>query len=134
MRRVAGFFVARPWAFLSSHAEVLLAVAENPESRVAELAEAARITVRHTYRVLRDLERGGCVRRMRRGRCNHYELHREARAPDLPVEEEQSLEALLELLRQARLRSRPGRRARAARASRNPPGAAALSPIRRAHT
>jgi len=38
---------------------VLLAVARDPDLRVREIAEAAGITERYAYRVLRDLQTAG---------------------------------------------------------------------------
>jgi DNA-binding transcriptional ArsR family regulator len=70
----------RSWAFITTHARVLLAVAQNPELRVQEIAEAARITGRSAYRILADLVGAGYLRRTRAGRRNRYELD-----PDLPI-------------------------------------------------
>jgi len=66
----------RSWTFITSHAQVLLAVARNPDASVVELAEAAEITERSTYRVLADLQQAGYVRRSRKGRQNRYEINR----------------------------------------------------------
>jgi len=64
---------------------------------VKEIAEAAEITERYAYRLLRDLQKAGYVRRIRNGRRNHYRLN-----PDLPlgdpVVEERSLRELLRLI------------------------------------
>ncbi|HLM36886.1 MAG TPA: helix-turn-helix domain-containing protein [Gaiellaceae bacterium] len=66
----------RSWTFITSHAQVLLAVARDPDASVVELAEAAEITERSTYRVLADLQQAGYVRRTRKGRHNRYEINR----------------------------------------------------------
>jgi hypothetical protein len=60
--------------FITSHARVLLALAQNPEIRVREVAQAACLTRRSVYRILTELVDAGYVRRVRVGRCNHYEL------------------------------------------------------------
>ncbi len=52
-------FPPRGWSFLTGHAQVLLAVARDPDLRVREIAEAAGITERYAYRVLRDLQTAG---------------------------------------------------------------------------
>ena len=87
----------RGWTFLTNHAQVLLAVAQNPDLRVREIAEATGITERYAYRVLRDLQSAGYVDRVRQGRCNLYRIH-----PDLPlgdpVVEPQSLNVFLRLI------------------------------------
>ena len=78
----ASFEPMRNWAFLTSHARVLLAVARDPELRVGEIAEAAGIAGRSAYRILADLVEGRYLRRTRVGRRNRYELDR-----DLPLGE-----------------------------------------------
>ena len=86
----------RGWTFLTNHAQVLLAVAQNPDLRVREIAEATGITERYAYRVLGDLQSAGYVDRVRNGRCNLYRVN-----PDLPlgdpVVEPQSLSELLRI-------------------------------------
>jgi DNA-binding transcriptional ArsR family regulator len=64
----------RSWAFLTKHAQVLLAIAKRPGSTVSDLADATEITVRSTYRVLADLQRSGYIRRRKMGRHNTYEI------------------------------------------------------------
>ncbi|SRR6266545_548038 len=66
----------RSWRFITTHAQVLLAVARNPDASVAKIAETAEITERSTYRVLADLQQAGYVRRIRNGRQNRYEINR----------------------------------------------------------
>jgi DNA-binding MarR family transcriptional regulator len=66
----------RSWTFITSHAQVLLVVAGNPDASVAEIADAAEITERSTYRVLADLQQAGYIRRSRKGRQNRYEINR----------------------------------------------------------
>jgi Sugar-specific transcriptional regulator TrmB len=92
-----------PVRLLTPHAHVLVAVAQSPDLRVREIAEAAAITERYAYRVLSDLETGGYVDRRRHGRCNLYRVHPDLALGDREVEE-QSLRKLLRLV------SRPGRR------------------------
>ncbi len=87
----------RGWTFLTNHAQVLLAIAQNPDLRVREIAGATGITERYAYRVLGDLQSAGYVDRVRHGRCNLYRVN-----PDLPlgdpVVEPQSLRELLRLI------------------------------------
>ena len=70
----------RSWAFITNHGHVLLAVARNPETTVAQLATAAEITERSAYRILADLQQAGYVRRRKFGRNNIYEIN-----PSLPL-------------------------------------------------
>jgi hypothetical protein len=87
----------RGWNFITNHAQVLLAVAQNPDVRVKAIAAAAEITERYAYTLLRDLQNAGYVDRHREGRCNVYRVN-----PDLllgdPMVEEQSLRELLRLI------------------------------------
>ncbi len=89
--------LARGWTFITNHAQVLLAVAQEPDLRVREIATAAGITERYAYRMLRDLQNAGYVERRREGRCNVYRIHPELAIGD-PVVEEQSLRELLRLV------------------------------------
>jgi DNA-binding transcriptional ArsR family regulator len=87
----------RHWTFITNHAQVLLAVAQNPDLRVTDIAAAAGITERYAYRILRDLQDAGYVERRRRGRCNLYRIHPERALGD-PLVEDQSLWELLRLV------------------------------------
>lgn len=89
-------FPPRGWTFITPHAQVLLAVAADPDLRVKEIAEAADITERYAYRLLSDLQEAGYVRRLRRGRCNRYRVNPDLALGD-PVVEEQSIRELLRL-------------------------------------
>lgn len=91
----------RRWTFLTNHAQVLLAVAQKPDLRVREIAQAADITERYAYRLLSDLEIAGYVDRRRHGRCNVYRVDPERVLGD-PVVEEQSLHQLLRLVSRPR--------------------------------
>src|SRR4029450_11525737 len=70
----------RSWTFITSHAQILLAVARDPAATVAKLPAAAQITERSAYRTLADLQRAGYVHRRKRGRQNAYEIN-----PSLPL-------------------------------------------------
>jgi DNA-binding MarR family transcriptional regulator len=76
----------RSWTFITSHAQVLLAVARHPEASVVEIAEAAEITERSTYRLLADLQQAGYVGRSRKGRQNRYEINRALPLRDATIE------------------------------------------------
>lgn len=88
--------LARGWTFITNHAQVLLAVAQNADLLVRDIAAAVGITERYAYRMLRDLQNAGYVERRRVGRCNVYRIHPELAIGD-PLVEEQSLRRLLRL-------------------------------------
>ena len=66
------------WAFLSHHGHVLLAISEDPDITIDQLAAAVGVTTRSIVNILRDLEQGGYVRKEKAGRKNHYELSLES--------------------------------------------------------
>lgn len=63
------------WTLLTSHGRVLLLVAAEPDLRIRDIAERARITERAAARIVRDLEEAGYLTRQREGRRNSYEVH-----------------------------------------------------------
>ncbi|MGY1637034.1 winged helix-turn-helix transcriptional regulator [Geodermatophilus sp. SYSU D00742] len=62
---------------------MLLAVAADPDLRVADIAARVGISTRSALSILRDLEGEGYLVRTRRGRRTHYEVqpHRPFRHP-----------------------------------------------------
>ncbi len=74
---------SHPWTFLTHHGHVLLAVAGDPDMRVADLADLVEISPRAALSILKDLETAGYLRRIRVGRRTHYviEPHRHFRHP-----------------------------------------------------
>ena len=72
---------ARPpasWTFLSNHARVLAALAEDPEIRLRDVATEVGITERAAQSIVADLANASYVTRTRVGRRNQYEVHRDA--------------------------------------------------------
>ena len=105
----------RTWTFITNHAHVLLAVAQDPELRVAEIAAAAGITERSAYRILSDLAQAGYLRRTRVGRHNRYELARDLPLNDALVGDDTVRDLLL--LIKTQLPERVSTRAASARGS-----------------
>ena len=69
----------KPWHFLSNHTQVLLAVANDPDSRLRDVAVTVGITERAAQRIVADLAESGYVTRERVGRRNRYRINREAK-------------------------------------------------------
>jgi predicted transcriptional regulator len=67
----------RPWTFVTNHTQVLLCLAQNPDIRLRDVAEAVGITERAAQRILSDLVESGHVTRTRIGRRNHYKVNRD---------------------------------------------------------
>ena len=71
------------WTFLTNHGHVLLAVAADPQARITDIAARVGITPRSTLQILKDLEDGGYLHRIRAGRRTRYaiEPHQHFRHP-----------------------------------------------------
>lgn len=97
----------RRWGFLTTHALLLIYVAQHPRSTVREIALAVGVTERATHSALQDLREEAIIDREREGRRNSYTVNferlagyrREGTAPDLVPTAFVSflLQALLEL-------------------------------------
>ncbi|RMG94581.1 MAG: MarR family transcriptional regulator [Deltaproteobacteria bacterium] len=68
------------WHFLSNHGHVLVYVAQHPDARIREIADAVGVTERTVARILAELEAAGIVDRVRVGRRCHYHVR-----PDAPL-------------------------------------------------
>jgi len=87
----------RPWTFLTTHGRLLLAVAQNPEATVLEIANMSEITERTAYRILADLQKAGYVKRHKVGRRNRYVINRGLPLGDAVVEND-LVQDLLQLI------------------------------------
>ena len=63
------------WTFLTNHAHVLLAIAQDPSIRMRDAALKVGITERAAQRILADLLEAGYVTREKQGRRNQYQVH-----------------------------------------------------------
>jgi len=62
------------WTFLTNHGHVLVCIAQNPDVRIAEIADLVGIGERAAHRILGDLIREGYVVREKVGRRNRYSI------------------------------------------------------------
>jgi predicted transcriptional regulator len=96
------------WAFLSTHGQVLLCIAQDPGVRLRDIGEQVGITERAVHRIVGELAEGGYLSRERRGRRNHYTI-----ASHLPLPEalgrERSVGDLLHVLTPRRVARGRGR-------------------------
>jgi hypothetical protein len=79
---------------LTNHGHVLVAIAENTNARVREIADRVGITERATHTILKDLVDAGYVQRTRIGRCNAYTIDPQLPFPH-PALRHQSIEPLI---------------------------------------
>jgi DNA-binding transcriptional ArsR family regulator len=86
--------IGTDWTFLSSHAHVLICLAENPRAKLRDIADRIGVTERTVMRLITQLDEAGFLRRSRRGRGNYYEIV--AREPlRHPIEARCTVEMLL---------------------------------------
>ncbi|GHB48753.1 transcriptional regulator [Streptomyces viridiviolaceus] len=85
------------WTFITNHARVLAAVADDSHARIRDIAAHCRLTERAVQRIIADLEQDGYLSRSREGRTNIYRIE-----PDKvlrhPAEAGLSVASLLSLL------------------------------------
>jgi len=62
------------WTFVTNHARVLAAIADNHSARIRDIAARCRLTERAVQKIIADLERDGYLSHTRRGRTNDYEI------------------------------------------------------------
>lgn len=66
---------SKSWTFLTSHMQVLLCIARDPDVRLRDVAPTVGITERAAQRILSDLVQACYVERERVGRRNRYTVN-----------------------------------------------------------
>ncbi|OQR66080.1 ArsR family transcriptional regulator [Streptomyces maremycinicus] len=87
------------WTFLTNHARVLAAIAENHSARIRDLAAHCRLTERAVQKIIADLEQDGYLSHTREGRGNTYRVE-PGKVLRHPAEAGLSVASLLSLLAQ----------------------------------
>jgi DNA-binding MarR family transcriptional regulator len=85
------------WRFVTSHTQVLLCIARNPEIRIRDVADLIGITERAAQRIIADLVEAGYVERKRVGRRNHYLVKTDLKMRH-PLQQTHEIGELLDLL------------------------------------
>jgi hypothetical protein len=62
------------WTFLTNHARVLAAVADDSHTRIRDIAAHCRLTERAVQKIITELEEAGYLMRTRQGRSNTYRI------------------------------------------------------------
>ena len=62
------------WTFLTNHARVLAAIADDPSTRIRDIAAHCRLTERAVQKIIADLEQDGYLSHTREGRGNVYRI------------------------------------------------------------
>ena len=89
--------MGRRWTFLTNHALVLLAIAEDPSLTLRQIGDRVGITERAAQKLVADLVEGGYVRSRRYGRRNSYHINLGRRLRH-PLSREREIRDLLALL------------------------------------
>ncbi|MFI1165444.1 helix-turn-helix transcriptional regulator [Streptomyces sp. NPDC020801] len=96
------------WTFLTNHARVLAAIADNHNARIRDIAAHCRLTERAVQKIIADLEQDGYLSHTRAGRSNTYRID-PSRVLRHPAEAGLTVASLLSLLIEAEAgRSGPG--------------------------
>ncbi|MEQ1785723.1 MAG: winged helix-turn-helix domain-containing protein [Acidimicrobiales bacterium] len=85
------------WSFLTNHARALLFIAQDPDTRLRDIAEALGITERSAYSIVADLTTAGYVVKTKDGRRNRYHIEPDRELSD-PVIPHRTTGHLLQLL------------------------------------
>jgi len=91
----------RSWTLLTNHTRVLVCIAQDPQTRLRDIAQCADLTERATHRIVTELCEAGYVTRHKLGARNFYEIHPAAPLRD-PLTGEPEVGELLRLLLKAR--------------------------------
>ncbi|MER5527655.1 MarR family transcriptional regulator [Streptomyces sp. NPDC002677] len=62
------------WTFITNHARVLAAIADDQNVRVRDIAAHCRLTERAVQKIISDLEQSGFLSHTREGRGNIYRI------------------------------------------------------------
>jgi hypothetical protein len=63
------------WTLLTAHGRTLVAIAQDPDARMRDLAEVVGVTERTVQAIVADLETSGYVAHTRVGRRNRYTVN-----------------------------------------------------------
>lgn len=85
------------WNFLTNHGHVLVAIARNPDIRIAQIADLVGIGERAAHRIVQDLVDGGYVIRTHVGRRNTYSVDF-TRSLRHPLESDHEIGAIFSVL------------------------------------
>ncbi len=96
------------WTFLTNHARVLAAIADDRNVRIRDIAVRCRLTERAVQKIIADLEQAGYLSHTREGRSNTYRID-PTKILRHPAEAGLTVASLLSLLAQdeAARRGRP---------------------------
>jgi DNA-binding IclR family transcriptional regulator len=77
MKSSSGYDRHQSWRFVTNHGHVLQCIAEDPTTRLRDIAINVGITERTAAQIVNDLEQAGYLTKTRDGRRNRYQVHSE---------------------------------------------------------
>lgn len=93
------------WSFLTSHARVLVCIADDPGVRLRDIASSLGITERSAYGIVTDLTSAGYVVKEKDGRRNRYTIQAGLPLRE-PIGRERTIGEVLDLLVGTKARKR----------------------------
>jgi hypothetical protein len=100
--------VVAEWSFLTSHARVLVCIANDPGARLRDIAAKVDITERSAFGIVTDLAEAGYVVKDKDGRRNRYRVRGHLPLPET-VAENRTVGEVLRLLVDTRAAESPQR-------------------------
>ena len=85
------------WSFLTNHARALLVIAEQPDVRLSDLADALAVTERTAFGLVADLTAAGYVVKERDGRRNRYSIKEDLPVPN-NISQERTIREMIDFL------------------------------------
>ena len=85
------------WSFLTNHARVLLRIAQEPGTRLRDIAATLGITERTAYSIVTDLTTAGYLIKQKDGRRSHYQIQAHLTLPE-PASREPAIGDVLAVL------------------------------------
>jgi DNA-binding MarR family transcriptional regulator len=85
------------WTFLSNHGHVLLCLAQDPDSRLRDVADRVGVTERTVFAIIADMVEAGVVEQTKIGRRNRYHVHRTTKLRH-PIESAHTVGELIDSL------------------------------------
>ena len=71
--------MSKGWTLLSHHAHFLIAIDQDPDYTIDQLAQILGLTSRSVVSLINDLVEGGYISKTRDGRNNHYEIQKNSK-------------------------------------------------------
>jgi MarR family len=98
------------WGFLTTHARVLLCIANDPGARLRDIAATLGVTERRAHGIVTDLTQAGYLIRQKDGRRNRYQVQAHLPLPGPGTREPAigEIVALFSAQGPTRHRARPG--------------------------